>query len=166
MLDKITFETICLGYNNENNWEHIAFDCKINGISFNYKMGMACARDIQDKGDVLLPSGKIQKIKAEGYTIKSIRKERRKNIVDDIKYFDVRILVKPPKLEDVLHCLFLDSQAHDESFDSWCDNLGYSSDSISAKAVYDACIDNYFKFKKALGVDYSEVKLAIEALEL
>lgn len=46
---------------------------------------------------------------------------------------------KAPQASDVLYCLLLDSQAANESFNDWCDNFGYSSDSISAFNTYQAC---------------------------
>lgn len=50
--------------------------------------------------------------------------------------------IPAPDLSDVFHCLLLDSSAIDAGgFESWCSDYGYSNDSITAKAAYDACID-------------------------
>lgn len=43
---------------------------------------------------------------------------------------------------DVLHSLILDSSANEMSFDDWCLEYGYSSDSIKARDTYDACQRN------------------------
>jgi hypothetical protein len=46
-----------------------------------------------------------------------------------------------PTVANVLHSLFMDASAADESFSDWCDNLGYSDDSIKALNTYKACCD-------------------------
>ena len=45
----------------------------------------------------------------------------------------------PPTQASVLYCLLSDADALDYSFDEWCDNLGYDSDSIKANSMYEAC---------------------------
>src|SRR5690606_33602845 len=42
----------------------------------------------------------------------------------------------PPHAADVLHSLILDSAAADQTFESWCDEFGYDSDSRKAEATY------------------------------
>jgi hypothetical protein len=44
-----------------------------------------------------------------------------------------------PDAAGVLHSLCMDAQAANESFSDWCDNYGYSSDSITALNTYQAC---------------------------
>lgn len=58
-----------------------------------------------------------------------------------------------PKLLDVLECLQLDCQTIDNSlgFNDWASDLGYSDDSIKAKAIYDACVGQYFALKVFFG---------------
>lgn len=46
-----------------------------------------------------------------------------------------------PTVADVLYSLFMDANAADESFSDWCDNFGYSDDSIKALNTYKACCD-------------------------
>ena len=45
-----------------------------------------------------------------------------------------------PTLPDVLYSLLMDSSAADETFADWCDNYGYSDDSIKALETYQACV--------------------------
>lgn len=52
-------------------------------------------------------------------------------------YADKRVT---PKIASVLHSLASDSNAVNESFTVWCENYGYSSDSISAFDDYRACL--------------------------
>ncbi len=48
---------------------------------------------------------------------------------------------KKPKIADVMYSLFMDASAADENFHDWCDNFGYSSDSISALNTYKKCLE-------------------------
>jgi hypothetical protein len=41
-----------------------------------------------------------------------------------------------PKLADVLYSLLLDGEAADETFEDWCANYGYDSDSRKAEATF------------------------------
>lgn len=46
-----------------------------------------------------------------------------------------------PKIADVMYSLFMDASAADENFHDWCDNSGYSSDSIKAMNTYKQCLE-------------------------
>ena len=46
-----------------------------------------------------------------------------------------------PKVIDVLYALVLDADAADQNFDEWCDNYGYSNDSIKAMNTYKQCLE-------------------------
>jgi hypothetical protein len=46
-----------------------------------------------------------------------------------------------PTVADVLYSLFSDASAADENFSDWCDNYGYSDDSIKALGMYKACTE-------------------------
>jgi len=45
----------------------------------------------------------------------------------------------PPTTGDIVGSLVMDASGADESFSEWCSSLGYSDDSIKARATYDAC---------------------------
>lgn len=60
---------------------------------------------------------------------------------------------KKPKVADVLRSLTLDASAADENFDDWCDNCGYSSDSIKALSMYKACLDTARALRKHFSLD-------------
>jgi hypothetical protein len=53
-----------------------------------------------------------------------------------------------PKIEDVLYSLILDSSALDTSFEYWCDDFGYDTDSIKALNIYQVCCENAKKIKR------------------
>jgi hypothetical protein len=46
-----------------------------------------------------------------------------------------------PTVADVMYSLFSDASAADENFSDWCDNYGYSDDSIKALNMYKACTE-------------------------
>ena len=46
---------------------------------------------------------------------------------------------KKPCAADVLYSLILDAEACEQSYQDWCDNYGYESDSIKALNMYRAC---------------------------
>lgn len=71
-----------------------------------------------------------------------------------------------PKMDDVLYCLFSDSDCGDYTFKDFCDNLGYGTDSIQALKTYHACQENGYKLKLALGEKYTSEKKRIEELNL
>lgn len=55
-----------------------------------------------------------------------------------------------PELCGVIHSLIMDSSAMYESFDNWCDNFGYDSDSLKAFNIYQACCENAKKLRKVM----------------
>lgn len=54
---------------------------------------------------------------------------------------------------DVLSCLALDAGSTNQSFESWCADLGYDSDSRRAEATYKACQRNAVRLTRLLGND-------------
>lgn len=73
---------------------------------------------------------------------------------------DDRFQPTPPKVADVLESLLLDSDVLDSPFEEWADELGYSSDSIKAKATYDICRDYGLKVKRLLGAEFDAFRQA------
>ena len=49
------------------------------------------------------------------------------------------LIPSAPCAADVIYSLISDAEAGDMSFNDWCDNYGYSSDSISAFNTYQQC---------------------------
>lgn len=54
----------------------------------------------------------------------------------------------PPFAAAVLYCLVLDSSANDQSFDNWCEEYGYSNDSMKAFKTYQQCCETAEKMRK------------------
>lgn len=55
---------------------------------------------------------------------------------------------KAPHAADVLYSLLMDGSALDQSFDEWCADFGYDTDSRKAERIFDACRDNARKLRR------------------
>lgn len=93
------------------------------------------------------------------------------NVVQDIPWKQGTGFVKKqgsrtfftlPKVEDVVFSLVLDSDACDLSFDDWCSNYGYDTDSRKALAVYLKCQELGVKIRKLLGKHFEAVRKAAQ----
>ena len=58
------------------------------------------------------------------------------------------IMPKAPTIKDVMQSLLLDASANDESFNNWCANYGYDSDSLKAFNMYQQCCETANKLNK------------------
>lgn len=64
-----------------------------------------------------------------------------------------------PALGDVLYALVLDASACEDSFEDWCSNYGYDTDSRKALDTYLDCQENAHRLRKAgihIGDELSE----------
>lgn len=59
-----------------------------------------------------------------------------------------------PTAEGCLECLLSDSIADAESFESWCSELGYYTDSRKAERTYKSCLVVAKNMKRLLGDDF------------
>lgn len=62
-----------------------------------------------------------------------------------------------PDVPSVLNCLASDSTCESYTFNEFCDEFGYDSDSIKANETYKACLKNSKKLKKFLGVKFNDL---------
>lgn len=61
-----------------------------------------------------------------------------------------------PKVVDCMECLLSDAEAGKQTFEEWCGNLGYDTDSRKAEAIYRQCKSVIYRgMKRLLGVDYA-----------
>lgn len=67
-----------------------------------------------------------------------------------VSQLDRQVIVPHPTAASVLYCLLMDSRAIDTSFTYWCDECGYSADSISAFNIYTDCCAIAEKLLKVL----------------
>lgn len=169
----------------DNYWPCVRYVCTINGKDFDYFLGIGHLKRYQDTGQTYFKPKKIPgtdhvhlgpQPKSSGNgrpPLTLINKEialhfhpRRCTIYEWEQLENSGCYVEPPKLEHVLNSLFLDSSAHDETFENWCSEFGYDSDSIKARKIYDECNEVFFKTREALGKDFEEIRKHIQSLEI
>lgn len=68
---------------------------------------------------------------------------------------------KYPTPTDLLYCLVMDASASEESFEDWCSNFGYDSDSIKALETYRECQKTASKLRK-LKLNLENLREALE----
>lgn len=57
-----------------------------------------------------------------------------------------------PKISEVFSCLMIDSDVINySSFESWCDNFGYNSDSRNDYKIYSECLSSALKIRSMTG---------------
>lgn len=100
----------------------------------------------------------------EYFTGRGLRKVAKIDAIH-AKHRGIQAAGKPvePHPADVLHCVLLDSSAVGQSFESWCSDFGYDSDSRKAEANYRACQNNADKIARLLGAQ--QRKALAEALQ-
>jgi hypothetical protein len=134
------FTIVFQGKRESKEWSHFAWLATINGVSFEYRTGLGHCVPLYTKGK---------------YTA---NKKPLNSITIDDGYVSI------PTLDDILQCLFSDASAGSESFNDFCDNCGYSNDSLKALDTYRACMDAASKLRTALGAEYTATRERIESL--
>lgn len=64
-----------------------------------------------------------------------------------VKHFNAEPIPKTPSESDFLECLYSDADAGSMTFSEFCDNFGYSNDSISALNIYRECEETARKIR-------------------
>jgi hypothetical protein len=59
-----------------------------------------------------------------------------------------------PDAAGVLECLLSDAQSAGDSFEEFCSNMGYNTDSRKAEQIYKACERTHARLSKLFGADY------------
>jgi len=67
-----------------------------------------------------------------------------------------------PKKDEVIACLVMDSLCAEEKFEDFCNNYGYSSDSIKAKGIWEMCKETASKLLTVVGIDRFETMQSLE----
>lgn len=89
---------------------------------------------------------------------KKWREATQKEIKDDSFRSYKRLRPIPPLLMEVISHLHLACTTIETTplFPDYCENLGYSSDSMKAKEIYDAGVETYRKLRKFFGNKFRE----------
>lgn len=91
-----------------------------------------------------------------------IKGTRRTMTVD---YWTGSAITTDPTAADVLYCLLSDADAEQYDgrsnfllgFQEWCENLGYDTDSIKARKIYNECLTIARKLHRFLGDAFDEM---------
>ena len=151
----VTFVPKSQSRNKDNKTQQLNYIVKLvaNGVSheFEYSMGVGCITN-EERASIARLIGfgstvykrqneaRIHTMLAETGTIKS----------PDL---DFRIRkVENPKLNSIICCLLLDSDALNYSdFEEWADSIGYDVDSRSAHDIYSECVKTGIKLRRMFG---------------
>lgn len=167
---------IALGQNDPN---MLRWDVTVNGESFNYGEGLGhyfdynCSR-LTDKGrDDLhqdLKSLLLNQHKYNGHGMgvlghpnlnisctKRITSKARQVKFHKLHQLPKPLTVVPPEDDDILYALNSDAQVADYTFEDFCDNYGYESDSIKALEIYNECVKTRAKLLRA-GLNLQELQ--------
>ena len=76
------------------------------------------------------------------------------NLESDMVKVKAKLAAKyQPNFNDILAGLISDAQGSDQEFAEWASDLGYDSDSIKAKAIWDQCNDTRRFLERAFSAD-------------
>jgi hypothetical protein len=79
-----------------------------------------------------------------------------------VKLKERRAMLKPPQVADVIYSLVMESSATDTTFEDWCSDCGYDTDSRKALEMYLLCQENGIKIRKLLGKHFAAVRDAAQ----
>lgn len=84
----------------------------------------------------------------------------------EFDYFVGCGILEIPKKERVLENLFSDASFYENSanFESFCEELGYNSDSREAEKIYNDCGETFKNLHKIFGADYEAVRSSFEEI--
>lgn len=89
---------------------------------------------------------------ANGYRV-TFTYDRRKASFD---FWQGSGITRDPQAADVMACLVSDTQHGHESFEEFCGNLGYDTDSRKAEKMWRACQRTGDQLYRLFGADYNE----------
>lgn len=153
----------------ENGWKHAAWNVRFvkpNGalmgypeFSTQYRMGSGLRELVTNLRMRAISCG-IQ----TGWSLANINWKTPRTVLDqEFRRFCTR--PQTPTPAGVLHSLILDASAADSTFDEWCADFGYDSDSRKALATYLSCQETAKDLRRLFGTETLE-KLADAVREL
>ena len=84
----------------------------------------------------------------------------------DVDFYTGIMRTDEPTVQDVVYSLVADDMTiqSGSTFEDWCFELGYNTDSISDRATYDLCIKNSQNVRRLYGDDFTAAQLEVEDL--
>lgn len=138
------FSTVSKGYNPADQMFH--FEVTINGQSFDYMMGVGHAKEPQAGLRFHVCGEHTDNIPKDWRTSRTVFATEFRSI-----WFNDAKSHPTVDLPSVVECLLSDAQSGSLSFEHFCSEFGYDSDSRSAQATHNACRDNLCKMVQAFG---------------
>lgn len=142
---RIEFTAVCVGKDTKDEWEHFAWR-----VTFDKPNSPRFAVDYKTGLGRLNPATPAQLRQADA----KYPEPRLPGTVygrEYPKYLNSMRTPKPPTATDVLASLCLDGQAIGQSFEDWCDDCGYNTDSRKALDIYMLCQTNAERLCAVLG---------------
>lgn len=134
------------GLNDSGQWPHFAWTVTLKGIAIDYKLGIG--------------HSKVARIRPNTGYMRIDHRQIKPTIIHQIKkagiYGTESLYIKKPKYRDVIYSLALDAQCGSDTFEDFCSNLGYDTDSRKALETYLECQTAVQKLRK-LGYDLERV---------
>jgi len=129
--------------NPQLNWS-IYFKTDKGSITTNYSEGIGHVKHYRQRKNNSIDESGVQE---------AFRKtcETGKLFVDKnghVKHFIMLGNQPKPGRENVIYCLLSDADCLDYTFQEWCDNMGYNTDSIKDKELYEKCIHQSVQFRR------------------
>lgn len=160
--------TGCKDESNDN-WEHDAFNIMFqkgtrSPVTFDYKMGLG-NRFNDFKQFFSSPStvrDYIKDLRAlydvdQSFPVSRVIKNtmEKENYLSKVRK-PCNAYVFVPTQANVLYCLLSDMEAIEYTFDDWCANFGYDTDSRKAEKIFHACMEEGKKLLKIFTKDQIE----------
>lgn len=144
----ITFKSVHVAFIEDENWPHDLWRCTIKYKSSvyvcdNYKTGIGHRRlDLFVKKE-------FTNYGSKRYWNKYIGKYLTEQEAAKAGW------LKPtaPSVADVIHSLLSDASGADNTFEDWCSDFGYDSDSRKALDIYLKCQKNLLEMRKLFGCE-------------
>ncbi len=74
-----------------------------------------------------------------------------------VNYWTGQGITTDPSAVDVLESLCMDASGADQSFDEWCSDYGYDTDSRKAERTYRSVQEQTRRLRRLLGDDFDEI---------
>jgi len=131
--------------------------CKRHGIKAKVKHGVSARVLEQSTMDV---------DNMNHYTVTLTRREDGKTKRMTVPFFQGYGIEHDPRAEDVLDCLASDAAGVENarSFEDWCSEYGYDTDSRTAERIYKACEKLAEKLKNFMGSFYDSLLWDVKRL--
>lgn len=145
---------------NASGWKHFSWLATLNGVDVEYKTGLGHSKSPYTlDGARCIKNNIFGKPKHKpGYILMSISKDQAYDLLGVFNMSKVQwnadrlnyIYVEIPKIRDILHSLYLDCSCAQDTFEDFCDNMGYDTDSRRALDTYLKCQESGHKLRKIM----------------